>query len=420
MVGGFGQRNTLKIALVCLWYLPEDWGGVAVSIHALASSLRDLGHEVTVLTSTAQKALRNSEHFEEGIRVVRIKRSEWPWWLQRLPIVGRHATSLRLFLYNVRLATTLKRIEKRLKFDVVEYADVNGEGAFHSWVLESVPYVVRLQTPLFIIEQFYTRFERWSYQYLLGWMEKRAIRKAAMLISPSQSMAKIVADSCGLKVGDVKVIVNPLDPEYLTPLPRLREFNFPENVVLYIGRLEKRKGAFVFAEAIPEIQKAVPNAYFVFAGPDRHSPTGGSTREEIERYLAKSGVDSHQVSFLGQVPRSKLRACYTEATVVAVPTLYEDYPYAVIEPMACGAPVVSSNCYGIPEIINHGVTGLLTKAGDASDLACQIIGLLKNPIRRHQIAEAGKTFIREECSPPRIASLTTQVYHAITGRIKQK
>ena len=399
----------MKIALVCLWYLPEDWGGVPVSVHALASGLRDLGHDVTVLTSTAQKALRNSERFEEGIRVIRIKRSEWPWQLQHLPIVGRHATSLQLLLYSVRLARTLKRIEERLKFDIIEYVDVNGESAFHTWAAVSVPYVVRLQTPLFVIERFGTRFERGSYLFL-GWMEKRAIQKAAMLISPSRSMAQIVASSCGLQVSDIKIIINPLDPEYFTPLPSAREFNFPRNTVLYIGRLEKRKGAFVFAEAIPGIRKAFPDAYFVFAGPDRHSPAGGSSREEIERYLVQSGIDSRHVSFLGQVPRAKLRACYTEAEVVTAPSLYEDYPYAVMEPMACGAAVVSSDCYGIPEIISHGVTGLLAKTGDSADLAQQIVTLLNNPAQKRQLGEAAKKFMQEKCSPRRVADLTIQAY----------
>ena len=223
-------------------------------------------------------------------------------------------------------------------------------------------------------------------------------------------MASIISDSCGIGLEEIRIIGNPLDPEYLGQLPNSTEHNFPRNTVLYMGRLENRKGAFVFARAIPIIHRARPDTHFVFAGPDRRSPNGGSSREEIESFLTKSGVDVSHVIFLGHVPRSKLKACYSEPTVIVIPSLYEDYPYAVIEAMACGAPVVASDCYGIPEIIQHGVTGLLAKTGDSADFAEQIMTLLENPSQRCQIAEAGREFVLAECAPQRAASLTVQVY----------
>jgi len=400
----------LRIGLVCRWYPPEDWGGVATYVHALASGLRDYGHDVTVLTSTLDKSLINTEHFENQIRIMRIRRFRFPWFVHRLYMIGRQATSVTQLAYNVRLVPVLRRLVERLKLDIIEYADVNGEGAFHRWVSPLIPYVVRLQSPLFVLEKFYTSFETMSSYKLTALMEKHAIVHASTLISPSRSMAGIIADVCGIKVNQIRVMANPLDPEYLAPLPASREFNFPPNTVLYLGRLEKRKGAFVFAEAIPIVQRAVPDGFFVFAGPDRHSPYGWSSRAEIEKYLFDKEVPADRILFLGQVPRSKLRACYSEPTLVVIPSLYEAYPYSVIEAMSCGASVVASDCYGIPEVINHGVTGLLAKAGDSADLADCVINLLRNPSRRHQLAVAGRKFVREECSPRRIAALTTQVY----------
>jgi glycosyltransferase involved in cell wall biosynthesis len=308
---------------------------------------------------------------------------------------------------------SLKRLVKELSLDIIEYADVNAEGIGHRMIAPNyVPSVVRLQTPLFIAEQFYTQAESRSSYRLIGWAERKAIRRADALISPSVSMVRIINENCGIRE-NIAIIRNPLDSEYLGPLTSSTEFEFPENSVVYFGRLEKRKGALVFSDAIPSIQCAFPQTHFFFAGPDRHSPEGGSTLEEIRAQLSCSDADMTKVHFLGQVPRNKLRACYTNAPIAVIPSLYEDYPYAVIEAMACGTAVVASDCYGIPEIVRHGETGLLVKTGDSKDLAEKIIQLLKSTTLRRQLGEAAREFVLQECSQRTAAEATTQIYESI-------
>lgn len=399
----------MKIALINQWYPPEDWGGVPVYIHALACGLRDCGHEVFVVTSTAQSGLVGTRRQEEGIVVIRLKREAWHWQAGRLPLVGKHMASLRQLSYAMRLGFTLRRILHDEKVDIVEYADVNAEGFWHKRLSKKIPYAVRLQTPLFAVEKFYTEHESGSFR-IIGAMESRAIRNADILISPSMSMAEIIARACHVPIEQIVRMPNPLDPEYMTGERPPKQMDFPPDTILYLGRLEKRKGAYVFAEMIPNVLKKFPKANFVFAGPDRRSPTGGSTRTEIETFLLSSGIDLDRISFLGQIPRSQLKACYSEPTIVVIPTLYEDYPYAVIEAMACGTPVVASDCYGIPEIINHGQTGLLFKTEDSSDLAIQVLRLLENSALRADLALAGQAYIMQECNPRRIAEVSADNY----------
>ena len=138
----------MKIALVNQWYPPEDWGGVPVYVHALAAGLCGIGHEVTVITSTLSASLVNTECIEDGIRVLRIKRPLWPWFVSRTPVVGRHATSLRLLYYNLRLLPVLRHTVQRLRLDIIEYADVNGEGSSHGLGLREVPYSPASNTSL--------------------------------------------------------------------------------------------------------------------------------------------------------------------------------------------------------------------------------------------------------------------------------
>lgn len=405
------SKRKLRVGLVCRWYTPEDWGGVPVYIHALACGLRDYGHDVTVVTSTANKLLVDTTRDEEGIRVVRLKRFQWPWLFYRIPVVGKHVTSLWLLVYDWTIIWPLKRLVRELSLDVLEYADVNAEAIGHRISAPSyVPYVVRLQTPLFVAEEFYTQAESMSSYALIGWAERKAIQRADHLVSPSQSMANIIKEKCGIDESAITIIRNPLDSEYLEPLIRSSEFGFPRDSVIFFGRLEKRKGAFVFADAIPDIHQTNSTTHFFFVGPDRHSPEGGSSQLAITAQLERAGVDMTKVHFLGQVPRSKLKACYTEAPIAVIPPLYEDYPYSVIEAMACGTAVVTSDCYGIPEIVRSGETGYLVKAGNSADLADRVRILIENPPLQKQIGEAAAAFIRQECSQETAAHLTTAIY----------
>jgi len=361
---------------------------------------------------------------EDGITVIRIPRKPWNWRLGRLPVIGKHMLSLRLLIYAANLAFTLKKIARAESIDWVEYADVNAEGFWHNRFLSSLPYSVRLQTPLYVMDKFYTENEKGGTSYFfIGAMERYAIRHANLLISPSHSMAEIIAASCNIPVASITRMPNPLDEEYASGEYPPKQMNFPQDTVLYLGRLEKRKGAYVFAGAIPQVVKKYPNAKFVFAGPDRRSPSGQSTREEITDLLLRAGVNLEKNSFLGQVTRSQLKACYSEATIVVIPTLYEDYPYAVIEAMASGAAVIASDCYGIPEIIDHNHTGVLFKTNDGADLATQILNLLLNSDLRIKLAKMGKEYILSECNPRRIATLSVENYKAVISdhfRIKSK
>lgn len=393
----------MNICLVNQWYLPEDWGGVPVSIYQLAQGLKSQGHEVTVVTSTNHQSLINTTVEEDGIRVIRMTRKS--------PLI--RFKQAHLFYYNLNLAFKLKTILERYKIHIVEYADVNGEAFFHRF-FHKIPYVVRLQTPLFIAKKFYSEKESKNNLELLYRMEKKAIMRASGLISPSRSMAEWIGAECKIKPKIISIIRNPLRPivnEQQSDNEGL--FKFPLNTVLYFGRLEKRKGAFVFASAIPIIFKNFPEAFFVFAGPDRSSPSGGSTEMEIKQYLHDQNIPEQRIRFLGMVERKRLFNCYREASIVVVPSLYEDYPYSVIEPMSIGAAVVTSDCYGIPEIVTHGENGLLSKTGDSHDLAMQILELLKAPSQIERIGKEAKVFIATECSAQKIADETTRFYQKI-------
>jgi starch synthase len=116
------------------------------------------------------------------------------------------------------------------------------------------------------------------------------------------------------------------------------------------------------------------------------------------------------VKFLGVKPRGELVELYQQASVVAVPSVWDNSPNVIYEAMACGTPVVASRVGGIPELVDDGVTGLLVPPGDADALADAIVALLGDPARRAQMGEHARERAVEEYSVDKIVTRTVGFY----------
>lgn len=400
----------MNIVLTSQWYPPEFLGGVSIYIKAMAHALRALGHGVSVVTSTLEPAKYPARQDEMGVQVYRIKRFQLPWGAVRVPVVGKHIPAVRLFTYNYPLSRVIRQLAVQGQADIVEYMDANAESFLHPRLLPRVPHVVKMQGPMFVLHKYYTDNERYGSLDLIERAEKHSLRQADGLVSPSHFMARVAADEFHIPLACIPVIRNPLDAELLSP-PPLAEM-LPPKTVLFVGRIESLKGAFVMGDAIPRVLQAVPDAFFVMAGPDRYSPEGGSSTEKIKAQLARANA-LDRAQFLGMVPRAKVRALYGGAAVSVIPSLFEDYPYTLVEALAHGVAVVATNQFGMAEIIRHGETGLNFEVGSGAALAEQIILLLQNDSLRARLAQNGQEFIRRECDPQRVAELTAQNYAAV-------
>jgi glycosyltransferase involved in cell wall biosynthesis len=136
--------------------------------------------------------------------------------------------------------------------------------------------------------------------------------------------------------------------------------------VLYVGRIERNKGIHTLIEAISGT--GIP---LKIAG------TGGAM-EELKKQVAEQGLD--HVQFLGfQDKNSVFRLTMGARCIVCPSEWYENYPYAVIETLLFGKPVIGSRVGGIPELVLDGQTGLLHEMGNATDLREKIRTLWENP-----------------------------------------
>lgn len=167
--------------------------------------------------------------------------------------------------------------------------------------------------------------------------------------------------------------------------------------ILMVGALERRKGHALMLQAL----RSLPEEY-------RLTIAGAGPEEENIRALIQSAGLAARVALLGQ--RDDVAALIAASNLVAVPSYLEATPYVILEAMAAGRPVVASRIYGIPELVEDGVTGLLVEAGDAAGLARAVERLGRDPESAAAMGVAGRLRFKESFSIERSVAGTLEVY----------
>jgi len=198
----------------------------------------------------------------------------------------------------------------------------------------------------------------------------------------------------------IKVIYNGVNIFQYKPLPSESE-NIKQRygirgkrVVLFVGRIVKKKGLQHLIAAAPHILHRVPDAMFLVVagllGTSRFLNYQKHIHAEIARYQLQD-----KFIWIQDVPESEMPAFYNAADVCVVPSMkYESIPTVILEAMACGVPVVATNAWGIPEVICQ--KECLFREEDVNELARCVINLLLNRDYAAKVArsnrEAAKQF----------------------------
>jgi L-malate glycosyltransferase len=139
----------------------------------------------------------------------------------------------------------------------------------------------------------------------------------------------------------------------------------------------------------------------------------GEERSVLEKLVASESVES-DILFLGA--RSDIPRLLAAADAFLLSSISEGIPLTLIEAMGAGIPIVSTNVGGIPEVIEHGVSGLLAPAGDAETLATHLKSLWQNSEQRSRLAENGCQRAVEQFSLEQMHRQYVEVYEQVLGR----
>jgi len=192
-----------------------------------------------------------------------------------------------------------------------------------------------------------------------------------------------------------KLIANPDVKMTLNTAAGSMELDAHSEIITFVNRnLEPYRGYHIFMRALPEILKSRPNARVLILGGNEVSygspPPNGQTWRDIFFNEVKEQLDLSRVHFLGKVDYATYKACMQLSTV----HIYLTYPFvlswSLLESMSMGVAIVASDTAPVQEVIQNGKNGLLVDFFDVRALAKAVIGLLEQPVLRHQLGAAAR------------------------------
>ena len=369
--------DPLRVLLVSAAYRPY-LSGVSEHVHDLAAQLRARGHAVSLLT--ASYSLPSTE--ADPDYVTRIGRA----------LVIRHGPGHFTLPVGIRLAAQVKDYMRRNMFDVIHC---------HGIFPPEIAYWATLYARAPVVTSFH-----WSF---VGTGPLRALFRMVFPRLNRRLAARIaVSEACRDWVrlwfpGDYHIIHNGIDTDRFKPgaqPPASLADDRPS--ILYVGRLDRRKGLPMLLEAMPGVIGQVPDAKLVVVGP-------GPLESDCRSRCRELGI-AEAVNFEGPVRSERLPGYYGNSTVYVSPSVgRESMGIVLVEAMACGRAVIASDIAAYNEVIQTGVNGLLVPEHNPTTLCETVTRVLTDPALRGRLEQAAMDRARD-FAWPRIAERIEQVY----------
>ena len=387
----------MKIAFLSKDYPPDLIGGVGTYIYEVSRLLAKMGHTVFVITYAQDSPI---EYNDGGVTVCRVKAKK----IKSVDSLrGRIGGLLERLEYSLAVSNKIDEIVKKYGLDLIETSEARAEGFWYYLFHKNPPLVIKLHTPETVAFALDHTPETLDYR-LIKLLEERWLQKAAHKIGLSQEVVELTARHFKARLGKVPLVPNPIDINFFKPSSDAVLNDFQN--ILYVGRLEFRKGVHTLIRAFSYIQEDFPKAKLTIIGSD--CGMSGYLFEKIAKLKYPK-----QVTWLGQIPREGLLEHYQHSSVCVVPSIWENYPYVCLEAMACAKPVIASDVGGLRSMIRHGENGLLFSPGSSRQLAQSLTYLLNNPQLIPRLGQAARKTIEERYAPQRIAKATLEVYESL-------
>jgi glycosyltransferase involved in cell wall biosynthesis len=205
-----------------------------------------------------------------------------------------------------------------------------------------------------------------------------------------------------LGIGSHKVLNTVRCGIYDTPVTLAQRSNSPPKLIM-VARFNEQKDQATLLKAIAQLPDFIGHVDFVGSGPSL----------EACKALADTLGISQKVSFLGD--RRDVPDLLARSQIFVLATHYEGLPISILEAMRGGLPVIGSSVNGIPEAIEHGVTGLVVPPRDPSALAKAILALVESPELRQAMGTAARKRFEREFVVDRMVRETEAIYTELLG-----
>ena len=382
----------MKILMLTWEYPPRIVGGIARVVHDLSKRLIKDGHDVTVVTYQ-EGDLPNFEN-DKGVKVYRVPNFEinpnnFIDWIMQLN-------------FNL-VAKTTEIINEQGKFDVIHA---------HDWLVAYAAKTLKHSFDIPLVSTIHaTEAGRNGgihdeVQRYINDTEWLLTYESTEVIVNSNFMKGDIQRLFGLPFEKINVIPNGLNLTAFSGLERDYSFRRQyaadnEKIILTMGRMVYEKGIQHLVAAMPKILDNYHDAKLVIVGK-------GGMIDDLRAQVHSLGIDQ-KVYFAGFI-NSRKAPIYQCADIAVFPSTYEPFGIVALEAMLAGVPTVVSDVGGLGEIVQHGVNGMKSYAGNPNSIADSILTLLYNPELCANVTKKAKQEVKDNYSWAKIAQDTHFVY----------
>lgn len=274
-----------------------------------------------------------------------------------IPGIGKRFDGILLALSSV---WCLRRLKARHDFSLIDahfaYPDGYAATLLGRWLRVPVTITLRGTEPRHLVTPG------------IASRARQALLRARHVFAVSESL-RSVAESAGVPRARTQVVGNGVDPAIFYPESRAvarRQFGIPEDaqVLITVGALVERKGFHRVIDCLPALLRRHPRVHYLVVG---GASAEGNLREQLEQQARARGV-ADRVHFLGSLAPAQLRWPLSAADVFVLPTRNEGWANVILEAMACGLPVITTDVGGNREVVAHESLGTVLPFGDATAL----------------------------------------------------
>jgi glycogen synthase len=409
----------MRIAILTNEYPPFVYGGAGVHVEYLTRELARLDagrHPVSVFCFGDQRETTGSLRVQ-GIQA---------------PIALRAQDQRHVKLFTTMLQDLVMSGELR-DIDIVHC---------HTWYTHFAGCLAKYlhRVPLVLTTHSLEPHRPWKAEQLgtaydvSTWIERTAYQNADGVVAVSEAMKHDVHDLYGVPFDRIRVIHNGIDEHQYRPTrdpAALAAHGIApdEPYVLFVGRITRQKGIIHLVNAIQHLDAGVQ--VVLCAGAPDTPQIAQEMNDAIVRARARS---SHKIVWIAEMlPKDTLIRLYTHAAVFVCSSVYEPFGIINLEAMACETPVVASAVGGIPEVVDHGETGLLVTPEVidpteveprhpeqfSRDLASAANALLRNPELRAVMGKKARARVERHFSWSSVAQQTLAFYGDVVTRHRQ-
>jgi phosphatidylinositol alpha-mannosyltransferase len=372
-------RQPLKIGIVSPYGYPHP-GGVNEHVRYTYEAMRRMGHDVWIITSKYGRERESEGH------IIRLGTG---WAAPANGSVGRVTLGLR-FKRQVREVLAAQH------FDVLH---------FHEPLVPFLSPTMLDASETVNIGTFHA-FGGFSPSYWIG--SKFAGRLAGKLdgrIAVSGAARHFISRYFP---GEYRIIPNGVDLERYQLAEPYEELRDGTLNILFVGRLEERKGLIHLLQAYHRLRKRRVDARLLVVG-------DGPKRREYKRFVGLRGI--RDVEFLGRVSDEEKVRYFASADIYCAPnTGQESFGIVLLEAMAAGVPIVASDIHGFKNVMQRNVQGLLVEPKNARALAAALYALSRNDDLRHELGDAGRARA-PEFSWDRVTERIVDLYYETRERV---